>query len=439
MAIAELIDKKRRGGRLTRPELEELIHGHLRGDIPDYQIAAWLMAVCWRGMEPDELADLTMIMSESGRQLDLSPVGRTVVDKHSTGGVGDKTSLVAVPLVAACGVPVGKMSGRGLGFSGGTLDKLEALDGFRVDLSADQFLEQLRGVGAVIAGQSPDLAPADGKLYALRDVTATVASIPLIASSVMSKKLAGGAPVIVLDVKCGRGAFMPTEADACDLAETMIQIGRSANRSVTAFVTDMDQPLGTMVGNALEVQEATRALSGADADDRLADLAIEIAAEMLVLAAATPDRSSARERVLAALRDGSAFRKLVELVVAQGGDPTPLDRPDLLDTASIKQPVTAGRSGYVAALDALCVARAANRLGAGRERKGDPIDHAVGVQILTPVGSAVTAGETVAIIHANNSERLAASQPLVEAAFTVADEPPQPRPVIHHRMSTQET
>lgn len=437
MAIAELIEKKRQGRRLTRAELEDLVGGYVRGDVPDYQVAAWLMAVCWRGMEPDELGDLTMVMAESGRQLDLSSLGRVAVDKHSTGGVGDKTSLVVVPLVAACGVPVAKMSGRGLGFSGGTLDKLESLPGLRVDLSPDEFLTQMGQVGAVIAGQSPELAPADGKLYALRDVTATVASIPLIASSVMSKKLAGGAPIIVLDVKCGRGAFMTTEAQARELAGAMIEIGRAAGRKVTAFVTDMDEPLGRTVGNALEVREAAELLAGEACDERVFHLVTELSAEMLVMAQAALGPSHARLRVRTALRDGSALRKLEEIVAAQGGDPAPLRQRDLLRPAAIQEPLLARADGYVGTLDALAVARAANLLGAGRERKGGRIDHAVGIEIVRRPGAAVAPGDPLAVIHANDQSRLASARPVAEAAFAIVPEAPSPRPLIRARLSTE--
>jgi len=437
MAVAELIDRKRLGGRLTRAELHALVDGHLRGDVPDYQVAAWLMAVCWRGMSPDELADLTMVMAESGRQLDLSSLGQLAVDKHSTGGVGDTTSLVVVPLVAACGVPVAKMSGRGLGFSGGTLDKLESLPGFRVDLSAEQFVEQLGTVGAVIAGQSPELAPADGKLYALRDVTATVASVPLIASSVMSKKLAGGAPIIVLDVKCGRGAFMQTESEARELAEAMIAIGQAAGRIVTAFVTDMEQPLGSMVGNALEVRQAVNALRGSTDSPRLLELARVLAAEMLLLAGAAPDPEGAHHLIARALRDGSALAKLRDLVAAQGGDPTPIDRPEQLPTARLRRAVPASGDGYLAVVDPLAVARAANRLGAGRERKGDSIDPAVGVELFKSLGSPVTRGEPLAVIHANDDARLAEALALLAGAFVIAPEPADPPPLIRARMSTE--
>jgi pyrimidine-nucleoside phosphorylase len=434
--IVDLIDKQRHGIRLSRAELEELVLGYVRGEVPDYQVAAWLMAVCCRGMSADELADLTMVMVESGRELDLSRVGGVVVDKHSTGGVGDKTSLLVVPLVAACGVPVGKMSGRGLGFSGGTLDKLESLPGFRVDLSGERFVEQLRTVGAVIAGQSPDLAPADGKLYALRDVTATVASIPLIASSVMSKKLAGGAQAIALDVKCGRGAFMRSETEAVELAGAMIEIGRAAGRTVTAFVTDMDQPLGRSVGNALEVREAALTLKSGEGDPRLTELVVELAAEMLTLAGATPDAAAARARVREALRDGSGHRKLAELVAAQGGEVGPLHDPDLLTGAAIRETVAVGRSGGVADVDPLAIARAANRLGAGRARKGDAIDHAAGVEIVHPIGTQVVKGDPLAILHANDADRLAGARLLVEQAFAIADEPAEARPLIRARLST---
>src|SRR5258707_4751544 len=300
--IVDLIEKKRDGGTHSRDELEAIVGGYVRGEVPDYQLAAWLMAVCWRGMEPNEVAALTQVMAASGEQLDLSSIGKPVADKHSTGGVGDKTSLVVMPLVAACGVPVGKMSGRGLGFSGGTIDKLESFPGIRVDLDAAAFVRQLRDIGIVITGQSADLAPADGKLYALRDVTGTVPSLPLIASSIMSKKLAAGAQVIVLDVKTGSGAFMREPDAARELAKAMVDIGTAAGRRMAAIVSDMSQPLGRAVGNALEVAEALDTLEGHGPPD-FAAFALELASTVVSV---TSEGLLGRAEVEAALADGSA-------------------------------------------------------------------------------------------------------------------------------------
>src|SRR5918912_226332 len=307
--MVDLIEKKRDGGAHSRDELEALVGGYVRGEVPDYQVAAWLMAVCWRGMGPEEAADLTQVMAASGEQLNLASIGRPVADKHSTGGVGDKTSLVVMPLAAACGVPVGKMSGRGLGFTGGTIDKLESFPGIRVDLDAGSFVRQLTNVGLVITGQSADLAPADGRLYALRDVTGTVPSLPLIASSIMSKKLAAGAHVIVLDVKTGSGAFMREREAARALARAMVEIGAAAGRRMAAVVSDMSQPLGRAVGNALEIAEALDTLEG-QGPPELTDFALELAALIVALASETPPgeaATSARDRVQQALRSGAGL------------------------------------------------------------------------------------------------------------------------------------
>lgn len=435
--IPELLDRKRWGGRLTRDEIEALVGGYVRGEVPDYQVSAWLMAVCCQGMDRQELVDLTELMAGSGRQLDLGGIGRPVVDKHSTGGVGDKLSLIVVPLVAALGVGVAKLSGRGLGFTGGTLDKLESLDGLTVDLAPDRFLGQIAQIGAAIAGQTPDLAPADGKLYALRDVTGTVGSIPLIASSVMSKKLAGGAPAIVLDVKQGRGAFMTDLAGARALAAEMISIGEAAGRRVTAFVTDMDRPLGRCVGNALEVREAIEVLRGDPSDARLTQLAIAVAAEMLRLSGMASSEAEAREWAMDGLRTGIGLGKLREIVQAQGGDPAPLDDPDLLPAAPVRLDVTAASDGYVADVEPMAVALTANRLGAGRARKGDPIDHAVGLEILHATGDAVRTGETLARIHARTDAQAAEAIAAVQAAFTLSSDRPQARQVVLDRVTTE--
>ncbi len=431
MRIVDIIERKRNGERLSRAELEAIVLGYTRGEVPDYQVAAWLMAVCWRGMAPDEVAELTQIMAASGRQLDLSRVGRVVADKHSTGGIGDKTSMVVAPLVAACGVPVGKMSGRGLGFAGGTIDKLESIPGFRVELSAEEFLDQLQRIGVVLCGQSADLAPADGKLYALRDVTATVQSIPLIASSVMSKKLAAGAQVIVLDVKVGSGAFMREEPEARALAETMVAIGTAAGRRVAAFVTDMSQPLGRAVGHALEVREAIETLRGAGPPDFTA-LVTRLATEMVLLAGGEPDRESARARVEATLAAGDGVDKLRELVDAQGGEVAVVDQLERLPRASQVEVLHAPEGGWLAAIDARAIGLATVALGAGREKKGDRIDLAVGMVLHAKVGDRVEPGQPLIEIHANDRGRLEQSRALVRAAYRFSSEPTAPPALIHH-------
>ena len=431
MRIPDLIDYQRRGQPLSRRQLEALILGYTHGDVPDYQVAAWLMAVCCRGMSRTEVFDLTRVMAASGRQLDLSELG-VVADKHSTGGVGDKTSLVVVPLVAACGVPVAKMSGRGLGFTGGTLDKLESIPGLSVELDAESFVQQVKRVGLAIAGQSGNLAPADGKLYALRDVTATVESIPLIASSIMSKKLAAGAHVIVLDVKTGSGAFMAHPAEARELAELMVAIGRDAGRRVSAYVTDMSQPLGRAVGNALEIAEAVETLQGRGPAD-LVELATSLAGEALWRAGAALTRQGGEATAQRALADGQGLAKLLALVEAQGGDPRTLEAEMGLPMAPVRRELLATVDGLVGRLDARLVARAALALGAGRERKDQPIDPAVGVVLLAKVGTRVTRGQPLAEIHARAERHAAAAAELLERAFLVAEQPVPLNPLVYWR------
>ena len=429
MRAVELILAKRNGEAHSREQLEWLISGMLRGEVADYQIAAWLMAVCWRGMTPQETADLTAVMAASGRRLDLSGAAPFVVDKHSTGGVGDKTTLVVAPLVAACGVPVGKMSGRGLGFSGGTIDKLESIPGFRVQLSDEEFIEGVRRVGLVVAAQTADLAPADGRLYSLRDVTGTVESLPLIASSIMSKKLAAGANAIVLDVKVGKGAFMKTEADARALAEAMVTIGRAAGLQVRAVLSSMDQPLGYAIGNALEVREAIETLRGAGPAD-LRDLALALGGQLLAMAGAAPDANAARPILLDALTSGAALAKLRAFIANQGGDATYIDRPEQLPTAPTVVPLPAPAGGYVGAIDAEVLGMAAVSLGAGRQVKGEAIDPAVGFMLRRKIGDAVRPGEALLDIHARTPERAAQVMDAVVAAFVVQDTPPPPPPLI---------
>lgn len=431
MRAVDIIARKRDGHVLTAAEIDWFIDGFTRGDVPDYQAAAWLMAVFLQGMDEYETRDLTLAMARSGDMLNLAGVARPVVDKHSTGGVGDKISLVVGPMVAATGLPVGKMSGRGLGFSGGTLDKLESFAGFSHALTTEQFVQQLRDMGLVIAGQSADLAPADGKLYALRDVTATVESVPLIASSIMSKKIAAGADAIVLDVKVGRGAFMKTDAEALDLAHAMVDIGRGLDRRVAAVVSSMDQPLGHAVGNALEVREAIETLRGHGPDDLLT-VALAVGARMLVLGGKAATAEAAEAMLSETLASGRALARLREMVVAQGGDGQQVDDPARLPSAPVVLAVPAPREGYVTHLDPLEIALAAVGLGAGRARKGDPIDPAVGLVVGPKVGQPVRAGETLVTVHAADEEAAEDAAERALAAYAIGPAPVEAPPLIRH-------
>lgn len=418
MRAVDLIAKKRDGGTLTAEEIAFLINGYVGGEIPDYQVAAWAMAVLWRGMSTQEITDLTLAMAHSGEILDLKSLGfPLVVDKHSTGGVGDKTSLVVAPLVASLGLPVGKMSGRGLGFSGGTLDKLEAIPGFNVNLSKQEFLSNLRQHGIVLAGQSVDLAPADGKLYALRDVTATVPSLPLIASSIMSKKIAAGADAIVLDVKVGGGAFMKTIDEASALARTMVQIGQGVGRRVVAVLSGMSQPLGCAVGNALEVREAIDTLRGSGPAD-FTELCLTVAGQMLLLGHKAQTVAAARELLDGAISSGRGLAKLRELIESQGGRADVVDHPDMMAQARLIEVVRAPQEGYVAAIDAAEVGMTGVDLGGGRAKKTDTIDHAVGIVLHAKVGDSVTPGQPLLTIHANDEAKLAAARQRLLAAYS---------------------
>ena len=430
MRAVDIITKKRDGGELTAAEIDFFIHGFTRGEIPDYQAAAWLMAVYFQGMSEQEAIHLTMSMARSGEMLDLSDVAPFVVDKHSSGGVGDKTTLVVGPLVASLGIPVGKMSGRALGFSGGTLDKLESIPGFRAELTLDEFKRQLGEVGLVVAGQTAEFIPADGKLYALRDVTGTVPSLPLIAASIMSKKIATGSNGIVLDVKVGRGAFMRTEEEAVALAELMVKIGRGVGRKVRAAISDMNQPLGRAVGNALELKEAIETLHGRGPEDFL-EHCLVIAGQMVLLAERAADEADARAKLVASLKEGRAWAKFKEWITAQGGDEAYVEKPDRLPQARLVEALPAPRSGYVASIDALKVGLTVAQLGGGREKKGDPIDHAVGVVLEAKVGDRVAQGEPLCTIHANDEEKLAEAKRMLLAASTFSDQPMPPLPLIH--------
>ena len=430
MRAVDVIIRKRQKQELTREEIEFFIQGLTRGDIPDYQVSAWAMAVLLNGMTPRETADLTLAMAHSGEVLDLSGVVKIAVDKHSTGGVGDKTTLVVLPVVAACGLPVGKMSGRGLGFTGGTLDKMESIPGYRADLTTDEFKRQLSKVGIVLTGQSLDLAPADGKLYALRDVTGTVQSIPLISSSVMSKKIAAGAQAIVLDVKTGLGAFMQTLDDAHALASMMISIGELSGRKVIALLSDMNQPLGTTVGNALEVREAIETLRGGGPLD-LREHCLVVSAHMLVLGEVAAALDAARAMAIKALDSGQAWEKFRALVMAQGGDVSYVDDPEMLSRANFIETVSAPRSGYLSSIHARIIGEIAMMLGAGRAKKGDPIDHAVGFVIHHKVGDHVQADDPLFIIHANDQDRLAQARQQVMEAHNWSDEPVERLPMFY--------
>jgi len=430
MRAVDIIAKKREGEKLTTQEIDWFVQGFTRGDLPDYQAAAWLMAIYLRGMDHDETVALTLSMARSGKMLDLGGIAPLVVDKHSTGGVGDKTTLVVAPLAAAAGLPVGKMSGRGLGFSGGTLDKLEAIRGYRADLTTAEFLTQLRQRGIVVAGQSADLAPADGKFYALRDVTATVSSLPLIAASIMSKKIAAGAGAIVLDVKVGRGAFMKTEADARALAGIMVEMGKSVGRRVVAVISDMSQPLGFAVGNALEVREAIDTLHGRGPAD-FREHCLEVATHMLLLADPSAEAGATRHRLEGMLENGKAWEKFREWIAAQGGDLAVLDEPGRLPQARLIKTVTAPADGYVAAIDAMEIGTSCMLLGAGRAKKGDTIDPAVGIVLAAKVGDRVARGEPLFTLHANDQGTLAETEGRVLGAFALQDEPAAPLPFFY--------
>jgi len=430
MRSIDIIIKKRDKFELNPEEIDYFVQGYTRGVITDYQAAAWAMAVLLNGMTARETTDLTLSMARSGQILDLSEIVDVVVDKHSTGGVGDKTTLAILPVVAACGLPCGKMSGRGLGFSGGTLDKLESIPGYRVNLTTEEFRRQLKEIGIVLTGQSLDLAPADGKFYALRDVTGTVQSIPLIASSIMSKKIAGGATAIVLDVKTGLGAFMQTLDEARELAKTMVAIGELAGRKVTTMLSDMNQPLGFAVGNVLEVNEALDVLHG-DGPADFREHCLAACEQMLVLGGRAADFASARAMALEVINNGSAYEKFRQLVIAQGGDVSFVDHPEKMAQARYKENVPSPSSGYLAQIHARIIGEAAVDLGAGRAKKSDPVDHAVGFEILHKVGEYIQVGETLFTVHANNPEKLKHARQAVLAAHSFSASVVKPLPLFY--------
>ena len=430
MRAVDIIIKKRDKQQLTSQEIDFFIEGFTKGDIPDYQASAFAMAVLLNGMTPFETADLTLAMARSGQVLDLSKVVNIVVDKHSSGGVGDKTSISVMPIVAACGLPVGKMSGRGLGFSGGTLDKLESIPGYRVNLTTDEFKKQLKEKGIVLTGQSMDLAPADGKMYALRDVTGTVPSMPLIASSIMCKKIAGGANAIVLDVKTGLGAFMQTLDEARELAELMVDIGRLAGRKTVALLSDMNQPLGGAVGNALEMIEAIEMLrGGAPADYR--EHCYHVAAHVLVAGQRAKTLEEGRAMAEKAVANGSALETLRVLVQAQGGDVSYVDDSTKFERAKYVEVVNAPRSGFISQVHARSVGEASVALGAGRAKKTDSIDHAVGFIIHKKVGDKVQEGEPLFEIHANDTVKLEEARKAVLSAHQFSDDFVPPLPLFY--------
>ena len=428
--MTELIAKKRDGEALSTEEIGFMIDGYVRGEIPDYQMSAMCMAILFRGMDDREILDLTMSMMHSGETLDLSPIRGVKADKHSTGGVGDKTSLVLCPMVAACGVKIAKMSGRGLGHTGGTIDKLESFPGFVTGISEERFFENVNRIGIAIAGQTAEVCPADKKLYALRDVTGPVPSIPLIVSSIMSKKLAAGADVIVLDVKCGSGAFMKTAEQARELAEGLTRVGRLAGRKCAAVITDMDEPLGYAVGNALEVKEAIDVLAGRTEAGELKELCLTLGANMLTLSGLAANEAKAREKLEATIADRSALKKLAEMVEAQYGDSRAVYDTSLLPEAAFKQEVPSEEGGYVAHIEAEDVGLVSMHLGGGRVTKDSAIDLSVGVVLHKKVGDRVEPGESLATIHASDEKKAAEAAELLKKCYTLSQSPVEKAPFI---------
>jgi pyrimidine-nucleoside phosphorylase len=430
MRAVDIIIKKRDKLELSREEIEFFVNGIANGEIPDYQVSAWAMAIMLNGMTDQETTDLTLAIANSGEVLDLSGIVPIEVDKHSTGGVGDKTTLVVEPIVSACGLPVGKMSGRGLGFTGGTLDKIESIPGFRTDLSQDEFIHLLKEEGLVLVGQSGDLAPADGKLYALRDVTGTVQSIPLIASSVMSKKIAGGARGIVLDVKVGTGAFMKNLDEARQLAHLMVAIGRLSGRRVVALLSDMNQPLGQAVGNSLEVKEAIATLNGKGPDD-FVEHCLVVAAHMLVIGEKAADLETGRKMAEEVLADGRGLAQLRKLVSNQGGDTAYVDNPGLFPAAPVIWDVQSPQEGYLSAVDALTIGEASVQMGAGRSRKEDSIDHRVGIIVHHKVGDRVKKDDVLFTLHASDERSFVQTKTACLSACQWQNEPSKPLPLFY--------
>ena len=419
-----MILKKRNGGTLTNEEIEFMISGYTKGTIPDYQMSAMMMAIYFNGMNEEETLTMTMAMRDSGDVLDLSAIDGIKVDKHSTGGVGDKTSLTLTPMVAACGIPVAKMSGRGLGHTGGTIDKLESFAGFSTEIDTDTFVKNVNKIGIAIMGQTANLAPADKKLYALRDVTATVDNMSLIAGSIMSKKLAAGADAIVLDVKTGSGAFMKNEADAFALAKEMVKIGKGAGKTCVAVVTDMDQPLGFAVGNALEVKEAIDTLKGNGPDD-FYELCLTLGSQMLLAGGAADDETKARAKLIQTIEDGSALQKLAEFVEAQGGDANAVYDTSLLPQASIQKDLVADKDGFISSITCDEVGICSLILGGGRETKESPIDLSVGIVLRKKKGDPVKNGDVLAVLHANDENKLMSAMERLQKAYSITEHAPE--------------
>lgn len=429
MRAVDIIEKKKKNNPLTKEEIDFMVQGYTQGQIPDYQMAAFLMTIYFNGMNYDEIANMTESFVNSGDSVDLSRIHGVKVDKHSTGGVGDKISIIVIPLVALCGVPVAKMSGRGLGHTGGTIDKLESIDGFRVELSPEEFIENVNTYKMAIVGQTANLTPADKKIYALRDVTATIDSIPLIASSIMSKKIASGADAIVLDVKVGSGAFMKNIDEARELAKTMVSIGKNLNRNTIAIITNMDQPLGHEVGNSNEVKEAIKVLSGKGAKDET-EVALTIASYMCLLGGAFDDFEQAYKELETKINSGLALEKLKELILIQGGNPEVVDNPDLLPKAKNTFYVFSEVDGYVNKIDAELIGISAMLLGAGRKTKEDSINYGAGISLKKKIGDYVRKGEVLCELHTDFDNAEEASKKINDA-YTIKDELPQPKPYVY--------
>ena len=434
MRMFDIISKKKYGEVLSKEEIDYVIKGYTEGTIPDYQMSALLMAIYFQGMTYEETSLMTLAMADSGDRLDLSGIEGINVDKHSTGGVGDKTTLILAPMVAACGGKVAKMSGRGLGNTGGTIDKLESIPGFRTALTEEEFIKNVNETGLALTGQTGNLAPADKKIYALRDVTASVDSIPLIASSIMSKKIASGAAAIVLDVKIGNGAFMKNMQDAEKLAQQMVMIGTNSGRNTIAVISDMNEPLGYAVGNALEVKEAVDTLKGKGPED-VVELCLELGAQMLIASEITDDRQAAVDMLKKSIEDGSAYAKFTEFVKRQGGDVSVLDNCDSIINASYIVDVVSENSGYVSSIQSELIGETAMILGGGRQNKGDDIDHSVGVVLSKKVGDKVDKGDVIATIYANDKDRIEAANELIVKAFAIQKEIVDTYPLIKRIIS----
>jgi len=430
MRAVDIIANKKNGKTHTREELEFWINGIVNNEIPDYQITAWLMAVCLNGMNFEETAILTELIAKTGTILDLSSIGEYILDKHSTGGVGDKITLILIPLMAACGGKIAKLSGRGLGHTGGTIDKLESISGFNTNLTIENFIAQVKKIGCALASQTSDLAYADKKFYELRDVTSTVDCLPLICSSVVSKKVASGANIIVLDVKCGDGAIVKTKEEAVKLSTLMVEVAKRLNRSITAVISSMEEPLGHNIGNALEVIESIEVLKGRGAKD-LVDLTFELGSILLTKSKITETKAEAIELMKKCINNGSALNKLKELIELQNGDPSCIENYSKLPQAKIIQPLTAQKAGYLKKIKTLELAVACKILGAGREKKTDAIDYAVGVVLNKKVGEKIELGEKLLDIHANSTEKLQEAQKILSEAFVITEEPTQAESLIY--------